>query len=593
MVILDVECYKNYFLAAFLHRDTGVIHRVEMLNDKKMPIKQIKRMMSDHTTVSFNGNHYDLLMLQYACMGASNAELKHLSDEIIKSNLPSYRVAQDFGVRVPAKWDHIDIIEVAPGSASLKIYGGRLGCQKMQDLPYDIREELTAEQAAVVSDYCGNDLTTTLSLFESLEQAIELRATMSDEYGVDLRSKSDAQIAEAVISHEMERITGVRPSRQEVDNDTTFQYQNPGIIEFKTSGMQKVFHTVLNTNFTLGLNGVVKIPAELRDLEINIAGKIYQMGIGGLHSTESQQLVTAEKGILADFDVASYYPSIILQQRLAPKSLGIPFLKVYQSLVTRRLAAKAARDMVTADTLKIVINGSFGKLGSKWSALYAPELLIQTTITGQLALLMLIEAFEEKGISVVSANTDGVVVSAERSQEKAMLAIAFDWELRTSYELERTDYKLLASRDVNNYLAIKPDGSIKGKGKFAPTGLSKNPDRRIVCEAVMNYLSKGIPLESTIYESNDIQKFVTVRKVAGGAIWRGQKLGRAVRFYPSTDVPDDVCIVYEKSYNMVPNSSGCRPLMDLPQTFPNDIDYQVFIDDATKLLCEVNGYGYS
>ena len=45
----------------------------------------------------------------------------------------------------------------------------------------------------------------------------------------------------------------------------------------------------------------------------------------------------------------------------------------------------------TSDTLKICVNGSFGKLGSKFSFLYAPELLIQTTMTGQLALLMLIE----------------------------------------------------------------------------------------------------------------------------------------------------------------------------------------------------------
>lgn len=591
MVIVDVECYKNYFLAAFLHRESGIIHRVEMHNDSKMNRASIYKMMQRHITVSFNGNHYDLPMLTYAYAGASNADLKRLSDEIIKSNLPSWRVAQEFGVKVPIVWDHIDIIEVAPGMASLKIYGGRLGAQKLQDLPFDISTELTVEQAAIVADYCGNDLTTTLGLFDTLEQAIELRSAMSAEYGVDLRSKSDAQIAEAVICKELERITGVRPTRPDVDGDTVFKYKNPGIIEFKTPAMRHVFATVLATDFTLGLNGSVKIPAAIKDMEINIAGKVYQMGIGGLHSTEANQLVTnqGQNDILADFDVASYYPSIILQQRLAPDSLGLPFLKVYQSLVTRRLEAKAAGDTVTADTLKIVINGSFGKLGSKWSTLYAPELLIQTTITGQLALLMLIEAFEEAGISVVSANTDGIVVHTQQGIEKQMLAVAFDWEMRTSYELERTDYRMLASRDVNNYIAIKTDGKVKGKGKFAATGLAKNPDRRIVCEAVMAYLAAGVQLEDTIRGCYDIQKFVTVRKVAGGATWRGQKLGRAVRFYPSTAVPGDEAIVYEKNGNMVPNSSGCRPLMDLPDDIPDDIDYAVYIHDAEKLLCEV-GY---
>lgn len=60
-------------------------------------------------------------------------------------------------------------------------------------------------------------------------------------------------------------------------------------------------------------------------------------------------------------------------------------------------------------TFKIVLNGTFGKLGSKYSFLYSPNLMIQVTITGQLALLMLIEALEAAGISVVSANTDGIV----------------------------------------------------------------------------------------------------------------------------------------------------------------------------------------
>jgi DNA polymerase elongation subunit (family B) len=58
--------------------------------------------------------------------------------------------------------------------------------------------------------------------------------------------------------------------------------------------------------------------------------------------------------------------------------------------------------------MKIAANGVFGKLGSPWSILYAPHLMVAVTLTGQLALLMLIERAERMGISVVSANTDGV-----------------------------------------------------------------------------------------------------------------------------------------------------------------------------------------
>src|SRR3546814_14028970 len=51
-----------------------------------------------------------------------------------------------------------------------------------------------------------------------------------------------------------------------------------------------------------------------------------------------------------------------------------------------------------ADSLKIVINGSFGKFGSKYSILYAPNFLTQTTLTGQLSILLLIEMLEMAGI---------------------------------------------------------------------------------------------------------------------------------------------------------------------------------------------------
>jgi len=93
----------------------------------------------------------------------------------------------------------------------------------------------------------------------------------------------------------------------------------------------------------LGLNGAVKMPKELADTKIKIGGAEYQMGIGGLHSCEKSQLVRVNSGeCLLEVDVASYYPNIILQQSLAPKSMGLPFLRVYQSIVDRRIQAKRA-----------------------------------------------------------------------------------------------------------------------------------------------------------------------------------------------------------------------------------------------------------
>lgn len=252
-----------------------------------------------------------------------------------------------------------------------------------------------------------------------------------------------------------------------------------------------------------------------------------------------------------------------------------------------KLEAELSYHKTNMNTLKIVVNGSFGKLGSKWSALYAPDLMIQTTITGQLALLMLIESMELAGVSVVSANTDGVVLRCPIAKINEMENIAFDWMLTTSYELERAEYKVLASRDVNNYVAVKTDGEIKRKGVFADGGLAKNPDCNIAFDAVAQYLATGKPIKETVMGCQDVRQFLTVRRVTGGAVWRGEYLGKAVRFYYSRAIDRDVCIAYAKNSNKVPKSDGARPMMTLAGAVPDDVDYARYIEMAEELLKEV------
>ena len=54
------------------------------------------------------------------------------------------------------------------------------------------------------------------------------------------------------------------------------------------------------------------------------------MGIGGLHSNEKSTCHVADDNyFIADTDVTSYYPTLILNAGIAPTNLGQDFLKVY------------------------------------------------------------------------------------------------------------------------------------------------------------------------------------------------------------------------------------------------------------------------
>lgn len=587
MIIVDVEVYRNYFLALFKDLDSGKYRAFEMYEGQALDINALRRMMSSHTTISFNGLSYDLIVLAAALDGADCAKIKSVSDEIIRSKLPPWRVARDMNINVPRQWDHIDLIEVAPGQASLKVYGGRMNAPTMQDLPIQPDASIAPEQRLELKRYCRNDVDTTELLYNKLKGAIELRGQMSRQYGIDLRSKSDAQMAEAIIKHELEALTGKTYRPQKVEPGSVVRYASPGIVWFEQQTLKDIYWRILKSGFPIWTNGSVRMPEWLSETKIRIGETDYQMGIGGLHSCESARtVVAAENEALADFDVASYYPSIILKLKLSPDKMGEDFLRVYQSIVTRRLEAKRSGDKITADTLKICVNGSFGKLGSMFSALYAPQLMMQVTLTGQLCLLMLIERLEAAGCRVVSANTDGIVVLFKKAQERVIDEVCFDWMLDTSFELERADYRALHSRDVNNYIAVKKDGSTKRKGVFAEPGLMKNPEFTIVSEAVAAFLANGTPIERTVGDCRDLSKFIAIRRVDGGGVWREQYLGKAVRFYYSTGVRQDECISYAKNKNKVARSDGARPAMVLGD-FPDDVHHERYIAMAREALKDV------
>jgi hypothetical protein len=579
-LILDLETYRDYFLAAFLNTDTGNVRHFEMFAGQVFDAKTVQQILRRYRIVTFNGNGFDIPLLGMALDGATPAAIKAVADKIIKNNLRPWAL----GLESPA-CDHIDLIEVAPGIAGLKIYGGRLHCPKMQDLPIEPEASITPEQRPLLREYCANDLHTTADLLRKLMPQIALRESMSAEYGIDLRSKSDAQIAEAVIRHEVEKRMGRKLPKEDPFRlaGRAFKYTPPAFLAFNSGPVRAAFAVVRAATFTIASNGTVQMPKEIAALKIQIGQSTYRMGIGGLHSSEQTAAHFADdEHILIDRDVASYYPAIILRCGLKPAHMGDHFTAVYQGIVQRRLAAKRAKDTVTADALKITINGSFGKFGSPYSILYSPTLLIQTTVTGQLALLMLIEALEADGIPVVSANTDGIVIRCPKSKVQRMDDIVWEWETMTGFDTEATHYRALYSRDVNNYIAIKDGGGFKCKGAYAPAGLQKNPTNEICVAAVVKRLIDGTPVEDTIRNSTDITKFVNIRQVKGGAVKDGQHLGKAVRWYYA--LGELGTINYKINGYTVARSEGAKPCMQLPEQFPTDVDLDWYIQEAHTIL---------
>jgi len=644
--VFDVETYRNFFYVAFKCLTNGKYIAFEQSPAYELNATKLNWMLWRFCLVGFNSNNYDMPMVALAIKGASCNELKEASDFIIKSgpNWGTKKVTQfDFEKKYKVKierYNHIDLFNVCPvnggvtaNPASLKLYAGRLHCLRMQDLPFEPEHILTAEDAAIVRPYCCNDLSNTELLFNELSSEIKLRMEMSEEYGIDLRSKSDAQVAEAVINSELQKVLGYYPRKPTISEGTVLQYNVPSFVRFRSPELNAILQQITNARFELDGLGSPVWPKDLGEVErekgkdaktvlkIKIGNSIYKLGMGGLHSNEKQTgHVATDEIILADNDVESFYPRIILNQNLFPSHLGEAFLQVYETIVNTRVHAKgeagkakkagdkagAKRWKTIADSLKITINGSFGKLGNKYSTLYAPQLMLQVTITGQLVLLMLIEMLNDAGIDVISGNTDGIVSKYHKDRHNEVRAIIAEWERQTAFKTEETRYAAVYSRDVNSYIAVKTEGGdaearffdeqlgCKTKGTYSERGsalnsiLSKNPETLVCSDAVIALIKNKTPIDKTIKECRDIRRFLSVKNVKGGGEKNGVYLGKVVRwYYPKGEAG---YISYLLSGNKVGKTDGARPIMDLPDEFPNDVDYERYITEAVEMLYDCGYY---
>lgn len=196
----DMEIYKNYLAAQFLNIASGKVYVFEAFKERSLNTEAIRKIINGARIITFNGNNFDLPLLWAAVLETEAGvisdiplKIKSLSDKIIVHKKHWW---WDLKLERP-KCEHVDLL--AYGRGKLKLLGGRIGSQKLQDLPFDPSKTITEEDAQVLRDYCVNDLRLTADLYRFMQPAVQLREEMSDRYGINLLSSSDAQIAEIIV----------------------------------------------------------------------------------------------------------------------------------------------------------------------------------------------------------------------------------------------------------------------------------------------------------------------------------------------------------------------------------------------------------
>jgi hypothetical protein len=497
----------------------------------------------DITFVSFNGIGFDTPVMSAAASGVPTYLVKRLATQLIEDTVSYWDAHKSFDFK-PMKFDHIDISEVAPGvRISLKAYAGRMGYPTMQDMPIPHDVDPTPDQYPMIEEYCFNDCGVTKALFLTQQTELDLRREISAEHNIDVRSKSDAQVAEAVLK----KVCGLGGNSKTVK---LVRYTAPEFIKTDSPLINDIIAKMNAHEFTINMaNGQLESPDFLKE-PVKIGCGSYQLGVGGVHSTHDEVVCVwaTEYVKVSDVDVASYYPKIMLEAGFMPKfegNKGELFIEAYRKIYNTRVAAKRAGNKKVSNSLKILLNGTFGKLGSKYAAFYSPDLLLAVTLTGQLNLICLIHELEKQvGVLVQSANTDGICIVYPPDLRDFVLDTVQQNSTRTGFEYEETSYGVIALANVNNYIAITNDadvalispteqiayskqkgGKAKRKGLFASTDpkenplyLMKNPTMEVCSNLAVDYLRDGTHPRDGIAKYTNMKDYVAIRAVKGGGI---------------------------------------------------------------------------
>ena len=346
--------------------------------------------------------------------------------------------------------------------------------------------------------------------------------------------------------------------------------------------------------------------------EIVFRGTKYRLACGGIHSQDPPRvLISDDKYIYLHHDYTSYYPSIMISYNIAPKHLNVKaFVNMLRYLKETRVKCKHGGDInvikdvpnkIAAEALKIVINSIYGKLGSDMFFLYDRLAQLKVTINGQLMTMTLVEELELNGIHVVSANTDGIVIKLPRDKFDVYKDITDRWNEFNKMGADYEEYKMIVSRDINNYFDIQTTDDIEYKGALDPKqylkDLKKGYDMPVVAIAVFEYFVNNVPVMETLQKHTDILDFcktqnvgrqfdVVYNKSTNGTI-KTIHSQRHVRFYVSTK---GVIIQKENKITKARSklASGLpviilNSLDDKPIEY-RDINYEYYYNEAYKII---------
>lgn len=391
-------------------------------------------------------------------------------------------------------------------------------------VPFDIDRKLTEAEIAETVKYCRHDVEQTIEVFMQRKSEFDARMDLLKMFNLPLAylGKTDAQLTAIILGAE-------RPARP---RDDEFDIVPLECLDLGPYDFIRLWYLdPANQDYSA-------------TLDFDIAGCPHKCAWGGLHGAIAQY---AGEGYFINVDVESYYPAEMIAHALLSRNVQDP--SKFKGIRDHRIELKHAKDP-RQKALKLVVNGTYGASKDKFNALYDPRQANMVCVNGQLMLIDLMHKLvRDVGAEIIQSNTDGVLIRMPDGFGGGPDAfydrvddVAYEWEHRTGMGLEFDEFTRVYQKDVNNYVLVAADGSMKTKGAYVKKLGPLDYDLAVVNKALVEFMVHGVPVEDTIAADDDLIDYQRVVKVSGkykyGVHGHERLTDRCFRVFASTRESD-------------------------------------------------------
>ena len=533
-----------------------------IVNDRAKMIQYYESHKND-IWIGYNSRNYDAYILKALIIGF---DPKKVSDWIVVKKRKGWEYSSLFNSIQLFNFDCMSKFY------SLKQLEGFMGNNiKETGVSFATKRKLTAEEIAETIKYCTHDVEQAMEVFIRNKADFDAHINLLKTFDLPLSNinKTQAQLSALALGC--------------IRKDWFDEWDIRLVDTLRIRKYKHVVDWFMNKNNHNYDNCYIT----------NVCGVPHQFGWGGLHGAPAKPI--HKKGLLLHVDVTSFYPSIMIRYDML--SRNVKDKSVYKKIYDTRVALKKAGKKKEQAPYKIILNSTYGICKDPTSPAYDPQQANNVCVNGQLLLLDLLEHLEGH-CEVIQSNTDGLIIQIEDTDEAfdKVDDICFEWEKRTGMGLGFDVITEIWQKDVNNYIFRFENGKLERKGAYVKELNELDFDLPIINTALVDCMTKKIPIEQTINQCNELKQFQKIVKVSNKYIcgWHnGRKLyEKTFRVFASKNESDS----FIGKVKIKKDKEAVEKFANTPEhcfiengdvngkKVPNNLDRQYYIEMAEKRL---------